>query len=176
MFRSRTLLPVTLALVAIGLAGCSSSSSPTTTSSTGTSTPAATIMAIAAPSPAGTLGTKPTITFPPGPPPTQLESADLIKGTGAAAKTGDTVSVQYVGDSYSAKAQFDASWDRGQPYSFTIGQGVIAGWSEGVVGMLVGGRRELIIPPSLGYRDQAPGPGIASNDTLIFIIDLTAIG
>jgi peptidylprolyl isomerase len=73
--------------------------------------------------------------------------------------------------------QFDASWDRGQPFSFVLGQGaVIPGWDHGVVGMKVGGRRELVIPPSLGYGSMSPGNGIAANDTLIFVVDLVKIG
>ena len=93
--------------------------------------------------------------MPPGAPPTQLESKDLIVGTGPAAKPGDKVTVQYVGVAYSSKQQFDASWDRGQPLQFVLGEGqVIKGWDEGVVGMQVGGRRELIIP---GLRGELAG-------------------
>jgi peptidylprolyl isomerase len=84
--------------------------------------------------------------------------------------------VQYVGVAYSSKQQFDASWDRGQPLQFVLGEGqVIKGWDEGVVGMQVGGRRELIIPPNLAYGASSPGAGIAPNDTLIFIVDLLKI-
>ena len=127
-------------------------------------------------SPVGTWETKPTVVVPSGPPPTTLETHDLIVGTGATAQAGATVSVQYVGVSYSSKKQFDASWDRGQPLSFQLGvHQVIAGWDEGVAGMKVGGRRELIIPPSLAYGATSPGPGIASNDTLIFIVDLLQV-
>lgn len=86
------------------------------------------------------------------------------------------MTVQYVGYSYSTKQQFDASWDRGQPFPFQLGQGsVIAGWDDGVVGMKVGGRRELVIPPNLAYGAQSPGAGIAANDTLVFIVDLVKI-
>ncbi|MHB8593558.1 MAG: FKBP-type peptidyl-prolyl cis-trans isomerase [Acidimicrobiales bacterium] len=128
-------------------------------------------------SPAGTFGTKPTVVVPSGPPPTQLETHDLIVGSGPAAKAGDNVTVQYVGVSYTTKKQFDASWDRNQAFKFQLGvHQVIAGWDEGVVGMQVGGRRELIIPPNLAYGAQSPGAGIAANDTLIFIVDLVKIG
>jgi FKBP-type peptidyl-prolyl cis-trans isomerase len=97
-------------------------------------------------------------------------------GTGATAEAGDNVSVQYVGVAYSSKQIFDSSWSRGQPFSFVLGKGqVIAGWDQGVVGMKVGGRREIIIPPNLGYGDQSPGSGIAANDTLIFIVDLLKV-
>jgi peptidylprolyl isomerase len=154
---------------------------PTTTTTTvaGTTTTTAppTIGAIPAAdlSPAGTAGKAPTVVVPSGSPPTQLESADLITGTGAAAKTGDALTVQYVLATYSSRKTVQSSWTS-QPFTFTLGQGVIRGWDEGVVGMKVGGRRELVIPPSLGYRSTAQGAGIAANDTLVFIIDLVKIG
>jgi len=181
MTRARTWTLVLLAASSLGLAACgSSSSSSTTTTGAAATAPTtsapASIGTISDPSPAGTWGTEPTITVPPGAPPTQLESKDLIVGTGPAAKAGDTVSVQYVGVAYSSGKVFDASWSRGQPFQFTLGQGqVIPGWDQGVVGMQVGGRRELIIPPNLAYGSQSPGSGIAANDTLIFIVDLVKI-
>jgi peptidylprolyl isomerase len=158
-----------------------STTAPTTTTTavTGTTTTTVppTIGAIPAAdlSPAGTAGKAPTVVVPTGSPPTQLESADLITGTGPAAKTGDALTVQYVLATYSSHKTVQSSWT-GQPFSFTLGQGVIQGWDEGVVGMKVGGRRELIVPPSLGYKSTAQGPGIAANDTLVFIIDLVKIG
>jgi FKBP-type peptidyl-prolyl cis-trans isomerase len=113
---------------------------------------------------------------PSGAPPTQLESADLIVGTGPTAKTGDKVTVQYVLATYSSGKVIQSSWTS-QPFQFTLGAGqVITGWDQGVVGMQAGGRRELIIPPSLGYGAQSPGPGIATNDTLVFVVDLLKIG
>ena len=126
--------------------------------------------------PAGTFGTKPVVMVPAGPPPTTLMSTDLIVGTGPAAMAGQTVSVQYVGVSYSTKKQFDASWDRGQAFDFPLGGGqVIKGWDQGVVGMKVGGRRELVIPPGLAYGEQSPSPDIKPNETLVFVIDLVKI-
>lgn len=125
----------------------------------------------------GTFGKEPTVKVPTGPPPPGLETADLINGTGPAAKPGDQVSVQYVGVSYTTKQVFDASWNRGQAFPFALGAGqVIKGWDQGVAGMKVGGRRELIIPPSLAYGSRSPGAGIVANDTLIFIVDLVHIG
>jgi peptidylprolyl isomerase len=178
MSRLRNWSLVVLAASTLGLAGCSSpstSSSTTGAASAPSSTSAATAT-VQDPSPAGTFGTKPTVVVPPGAPPTQLESKDLIVGTGPAAKPGDEVTVQYVGVAYSSKQQFDASWDRGQPLQFVLGEGqVIKGWDEGVVGMQVGGRRELIIPPNQAYGANSPGAGIAPNDTLIFIVDLLKI-
>jgi FKBP-type peptidyl-prolyl cis-trans isomerase len=116
------------------------------------------------------------VTVPSGTPPTQLESADLITGTGASAAAGDSLTVQYVLATYSSGKVVQSSWTS-QPFTFTLGEGmVIPGWDQGVVGMKAGGRRELIIPPSLGYKNQAQGPGIAANDTLVFVIDLQKIG
>ncbi|HEY7947377.1 MAG TPA: FKBP-type peptidyl-prolyl cis-trans isomerase [Acidimicrobiales bacterium] len=113
--------------------------------------------------------------MPPGPPPTVLESSDLITGTGATATSGATITVQYVLVSYATGKVIQSSWDS-MPFSFPLGQGqVIPGWDEGVVGMKVGGRRELIIPPALAYQSQAQ-QGIPANSTLIFIIDLLKVG
>jgi peptidylprolyl isomerase len=127
-------------------------------------------------SPAGHAGKAPTVVVPSGKPPTQLEMADLIVGKGAAAETGDPVNVQYVLATYSSRKVVQSSWTDGDgAFPFTVGTGVITGWSEGVVGMRVGGRRELIIPPSLAYQGSAEGPGIAANDTLVFVIDLLSV-
>jgi peptidylprolyl isomerase len=182
MSRLRTWSLVVLTASVVGLAGCSSSSanssasSTTTPHSTATTSAPAAIVAVQDPSPAGTSGTQPTVTVPSGPPPTQLESSDLIVGTGPAAKPGDKVTVQYVLATYSADKVIQSSWGS-EPFSFTLDapDSVIAGWNKGVVGMQVGGRRELIIPPALGYGDQVPGPGITANDTLVFVIDLLKI-
>jgi peptidylprolyl isomerase len=126
-------------------------------------------------SPAGTAGSAPTVTVPAGAPPKSLESADLIEGTGTEAVPGDNVTVQYVLATYSSGKVIQSSWTSG-PFAFTLGAGqVIPGWDKGVVGMKVGGRRELIIPPSLGYGASSPGAGIAPNDTLVFVIDLLKV-
>jgi FKBP-type peptidyl-prolyl cis-trans isomerase len=123
------------------------------------------------------VGTKPTVEVPKGPAPTHLVVKDLKTGDGAEAKSGDQVSVQYVGVLYDDGKQFDASWDRGQPFSFQLGSGqVIQGWDQGVAGMKVGGRRELIIPPNLGYGAQGQPPSIPANATLVFVIDLLSVG
>ena len=176
---------------ALGLAACSSSPSNSsgsgTTSTTSHHTPSSdtvpdggaltAIAPIAAAdlSPAGTWGTPPTVTVPSGSPPTALESADLITGTGAEVQNGDAVTVEYVLATYSSGKVVQSSWTS-QPFTFTVGLGdVIPGWDKGVIGMKVGGRRELIIPPADGYGSQSPGPGIAANDTLVFVIDLEKI-
>jgi peptidylprolyl isomerase len=177
MTRLRTWTLVALAASGLGLAACgsSSSSSTATTSATATTIKPG-IGTISDPSAAGTIGLEPTITVPPGSPPNQLQTKDLIVGTGPAIKDGDKATVQYVGVAYSSKKVFDSSWSRNQPFSFTLGAGtVIPGWEEGIVGMQVGGRREIIIPPSLAYGPTSPGSGIAANDTLIFIVDLLKI-
>jgi peptidylprolyl isomerase len=125
---------------------------------------------------AGSLGKKPKVKVPEGAPPTALTMTDLIKGTGAEAVPGKKLSMQYVGVSYSDKKQFDASWDRGDPFTFTLGAGeVIKGWDQGVPGMKVGGRRMLIIPPDLGYGARGAPPDIKPNETLVFVIDLVSV-
>jgi FKBP-type peptidyl-prolyl cis-trans isomerase len=119
----------------------------------------------------------PTVTLPTGAPPTQLQVKDLKTGTGAEAKAGDQVSVQYIGVLYDNGTKFDSSYDHGQPFSFKLGGGqVIPGWDQGVAGMKVGGLRELTIPPSLGYGAQGQPPTIPPNATLVFVIDLVSIG
>jgi peptidylprolyl isomerase len=126
-------------------------------------------------SPAGQYGTPPTVTVPTSTPPTSLESADLITGTGPGVQAGDTVTVQYVLATYSSGKVVQSSWTS-QPFTFTVGLGdVIPGWDKGILDMKQGGRRELIIPPQYGYGAQSPGPGIAPNDTLVFVIDLLKI-
>ena len=126
---------------------------------------------------AGTLGKKPSVSVPSGSPPKTLQKTDLIVGNGAEAVTGKKVTVQYVGVSFSNKKQFDASWDRGEPFSFVLGQGrVIQGWDEGVPGMKVGGRRQLVIPADLAYGAQGSPPVIGPNETLVFVVDLVSVG
>jgi peptidylprolyl isomerase len=118
---------------------------------------------------------KPEVDFPGGEPPTQLQISDIWEGDGAVAKAGDTVQVHYVGVAYSTGEEFDASWSRGAPLEFRLGVGqVIAGWDQGVQGMRVGGRRQLIIPPGLAYGDRGAGRSIAPGETLIFVCDLVS--
>src|SRR5215203_4702573 len=116
--------------------------------------------------------TKPVIPKPSGSPPRKLDKQDVVKGTGPAAKPGDTLTVNYVGVAFSTGDEFDASWDRGQPFEAPLGAGrVIKGWDKGLVGMRKGGRRMLTIPPELAYGAQGYPPTIAPNETLIFVID-----
>lgn len=120
--------------------------------------------------------TKPEVAVPTGAPPKKLVVKDLKQGSGAEAKSGDVVTVQYVGVNYKSGKQFDASWDRGEPFTFPLGAGeVIKGWDQGVEGMKVGGRRELIIPPSLGYGAAGAPPAIPPNETLVFVVDLLKV-
>ncbi|MBF8192642.1 FKBP-type peptidyl-prolyl cis-trans isomerase [Nonomuraea sp. K274] len=120
---------------------------------------------------------KPEIDFPEGNPPADLEIVDLTVGDGPEAKSGQTVRVHYVGVSFSTGEEFDASWNRGDAFEFPLGGGrVIAGWDQGVVGMKVGGRRRLVIPPHLGYGSRGAGGGrIKPNETLIFVVDLLGV-
>ncbi len=171
-----------LALLAIAGCGSSSSSSSSSTITVGnesstlppqeTSTTAS--AAVKTPT-SGPLSKEPTITPPTGPAPTKLVTKEIITGTGSIAEKGDTVSVNYVGALYKTGTVFDASWRHtpAEPFSFTLGSGeVIKGWEEGVVGMRVGGRRELIIPSELGYGKQGSGSKIPPNEALVFVVDL----
>ena len=156
----RTLLVLPLALV-LAVAACSSSGTSNVGAS-GSSSSAAPL-------------TKPTVTLP-ATAPTALQVNDLIVGTGATATVGSHVTVNYVGVSFTTKQQFDASWDRNTTFDFVLGKGeVIKGWDQGVAGMKVGGRRQLVIPPSLGYGASGSPPAIPPNDTLVFVVDLVAV-
>jgi peptidylprolyl isomerase len=118
---------------------------------------------------------KPDVTIPDGPPPAELVVEDLVEGDGEVAEPGQRVSVHYVGVAWSTGSQFDASWDRGEPFEFGLGAGqVIAGWDQGVAGMRAGGRRRLSIPPHLGYGSQGAAGVIKGGETLVFVVDLLA--
>lgn len=108
------------------------------------------------------------------PPPTSLETKDLVVGTGATATAANTVQVQYAGANYTDGKDFDSSWSRGQAASFPL-NGVVPGFAQGIEGMKVGGRREIVIPPSLGYGAMGSAPAVAPNETLVFVVDLLAI-
>ena len=121
------------------------------------------------------MSKKPQIEIPDGPPPCNLVISDLVKGTGAEATSGQQITVKYVGVTYPDGKEFDASWGRGD-FTFQLGAGqVIAGWDQGFTGMKVGGRRQLVIPPELGYGPEGSGP-IPPNATLVFVVDLVKVG
>ena len=117
--------------------------------------------------------TKPEVVIPQTPAPSTLVTEDITIGDGAEAVSGKNVSVHYVGVSWSTGKQFDASWDRNEPFDFGLGAGqVILGWDKGVAGMKVGGRRKLTIPPDMGYGSQGAGGVIKGGETLVFVVDL----
>ena len=119
---------------------------------------------------------KPFVDFPDGPSPAELVITDLVEGTGPQAEAGQIVSVHYVGVAHSTGEEFDSSYDRGQPLDFGLGRGqVISGWDQGIQGMKVGGRRQLVIPPHLAYGPRGAGGVIGPNETLIFVCDLVAV-
>jgi peptidylprolyl isomerase len=113
---------------------------------------------------------KPEIDFIEGPPPTSLVITNLVVGEGEEAVAGGRVEVHYLGVDFETGDQFDASWDRGESITFPLA-GLIAGWQEGIPGMRVGGRRQLVIPPSLAYGEAGSGHRLAGR-TLVFVIDL----
>ena len=116
---------------------------------------------------------KPSITIHESDAPLSLVVSDIVVGTGDEAIKGRNVSVHYVGVAWSTGRQFDASWDRNEPFEFRLGAGqVISGWDEGVVGMRIGGRRQLTIPPDMGYGSRGAGGVIKGNETLVFVVDL----
>jgi peptidylprolyl isomerase len=119
------------------------------------------------------VSTKPEIEFPEGAAPAELIITDLVVGDGAEAKPGDTVDVHYVGVEFDTGEEFDSSWDRGESISFPL-RGLIQGWQDGIPGMRVGGRRQLVIPPVLAYGPAGAGHRL-SGKTLIFVIDLLGV-
>jgi peptidylprolyl isomerase len=163
----KALLMTIAVCTAMAVAGCGGgSSSGSSSESTG-----------ATESTSAANKTKPTVEVPKGSPPQSLVVKEIEKGSGEEAKSGDEVTVQYVGVDYKNGKEFDSSWSRSEPFTFTLGSGqVIPGWEKGVEGMKVGGRRELIVPPQLGYGKAGSPPAIGPNETLVFVIDLLEIG
>jgi peptidylprolyl isomerase len=189
--RSRAALGLAALATAALIAGCGSSGSSGTitvgnenkadealgksSAAATTSTPTSTTASAKTPT-SGPLAKEPTVTAPGGAAPTALVSKEIIKGTGAEAKTGQPVTVNYVGALFNGGKVFDASWKRNEPFVFTLGQGaVIKGWDQGVAGMKVGGRRELIIPANLAYGSKGAGSSIPPNAPLVFVIDLLGV-
>jgi peptidylprolyl isomerase len=162
-----------LAVLALGLAACGSSKAPGVVQAPSgglTQAPATTT-----PKPPPALAKEPVVTVPKSPAPAHLVIKDLITGTGKAAATGSTVTVNYIGVLYKTGKQFDSSWSRNQPSSFPLTNGgVIRGWLQGIPGMKVGGRRELIVPANLAYGAAGNPPTIPPNSPLVFVVDLLA--
>ena len=122
------------------------------------------------------MATKPEVDFVDPTPPTDLVVTDITEGNGTEATPGSTVTVHYVGVAHSSGEEFDASYNRGEPLKFRLGAGmVIQGWDQGVAGMKVGGRRQLIIPPHLAYGNRGAGNVIKPGETLIFVVDLLEV-
>jgi peptidylprolyl isomerase len=178
--RSRVGLALASLGAAVLIAGCGgSSNSNSSTITVGNQSSADSALAKSAETPAvktptsGPLATEPKVTPPSGPAPAKLVVKDLITGTGAEAKAGQPVTVNYVGVLFNGGKEFDASWKRSEPFTFTLGQGkVIPGWDQGVPGMKIGGRRELIIPAALAYGANGSPPTIPPNAPLVFVVDL----
>ena len=174
--KTRNLILPLLALAAAGaVAGCGGSSKASgivlapSAGATQASVPTT-------PKPPPALAKKPTVTVPKGPAPTKLVTKDLVQGTGKTVKAGQTVTVNYVGVLYKNGKEFDSSWKTGQPATFPLSSGsVIQGWVQGIPGMKVGGRRELIIPANLAYGKAGRPPTIPPNSPLVFVVDLLSI-
>jgi len=173
--RMRTVLISLLALAAAVLAGCGGSSSAggIETAPSGGATQA---QVATTPKPPPALAKEPVVTVPKGPAPAKLVTKDLVVGTGQTAKAGDTIVVNYVGVLYKTGKEFDSSWSRNTPFTTPLSAGqVIPGWVQGIPGMKVGGRRELIIPSSLAYGKSGSGTTIPPNSPLVFVVDLLSI-
>jgi peptidylprolyl isomerase len=120
---------------------------------------------------------RPEIDKPEGDIPFELGIDDIEVGSGDEAVAGKTVTVHYVGVAFRTGEEFDASWNRGEPFQFKLGKGqVIPGWDAGVQGMKVGGRRKLTIPSAMAYGSRGAGGVIQPNEPLIFVVDLLAVG
>jgi peptidylprolyl isomerase len=119
---------------------------------------------------------RPVVEKPEGDIPFALGIDDVAVGEGAEATPGSKVTVHYVGVAFRSGEEFDASWNRGEPFQFRLGKGqVIQGWDQGVAGMRVGGRRKLTIPSALGYGARGAGGVIAPHEPIVFVVDLLAV-
>src|SRR3954454_13013353 len=170
----RSRMPIALiAAAALALAGCGGGSGANTTAGGGGQG----VQGLTLPKETSDINTKPVIPKPHAAPPTALQSRDVVSGNGKTAESGDKLLVEYVGVSWSTGKQFDSSWEPGRkPFPFKLGAGmVIPGWDQGLIGMRVGGRRELIIPPGQAYGPQGQPPAIGPNETLVFVIDLKKV-
>lgn len=152
---SRTLLVIVFSLTAVLLSACGGSTVSNTSSNL--------------PTVSGEQGKTPVISAPEGTAPTTLITKDIFVGTGSSAVATSTMTVHYTLMAWSTGKVVESSWTSGSPATFPLGQ-VIQGWQQGIPGMQKGGRRLLVIPPSLGYGAAGGGP-IGPNETLIFVVD-----
>ena len=121
------------------------------------------------------LTTAPVLSAGTPPPPDHLVTKDLVVGTGTTATATSTVLVKYVGADYTTGKDFTTStWTQGQPTSFALST-VVPGFAQGIEGMKVGGRRVIVIPPSLGYGSRGSGSAVGPNETLVFVVDLKGV-
>jgi FKBP-type peptidyl-prolyl cis-trans isomerase len=184
--RIALILLACLGLLSVGC-GSSSSSDPTSSSEStapaeATGTEATTTESSPAPKdltpdPAKikTDKTKPKVTVPKGVSTKKLSFRDIEEGTGPEAKSGDTITVHYVGVGFKSGNEFESTWED-KPYTFVLGGGeVLPGLEQGLEGMKAGGRREIIVPPKLGYGAEGVVPAIAANEALVYVVDLLAI-
>lgn len=186
----RKTLAITLAAAAVAaaVAGCGGSSKAagiqtapaagaTADASTAVSSTTASTTTASVPTPSsGPLSKEPAVIRHSGPAPKTVVTKDLVTGTGAAAKAGSTVTVNYVGYLYKNDKIFDASWSRKQTFTTPLSTtSVIPGWVKGIPGMKVGGRREIIIPAVDGYGKAGQGSTIPPNSPLVFIVDLLKV-
>jgi peptidylprolyl isomerase len=171
--KKRILLGSAIAALAAGLSACGSSKVQGVEPAPSAGQTQAAVTTTPKPPPA--LASKPAVSVPKGPPPSRLVIKDLVTGTGQTVQSGQTVTVNYVGLLYKTGTEFDSTWKRSQPLTTALSPGgALPGWVSGLAGMKVGGRRELIVPPSLGYGSR-PQAGIPPNSTLVFVVDLLSV-
>jgi peptidylprolyl isomerase len=178
MRRPRLHLIVTpLVALALFAAGCGDDNDdePSAQETATTQTDSPVVEEQAPPETSGALSKKPKLTQKSGDEPSELQKKDLIVGKGRAAGEGDLLTVNYVGATFKGNKEFDTSFGK-QPFQLQLGAGmVIPGWDQGLAGMRVGGRRELVIPADLAYGPAGSPPDIGPNETLVFVVDLLGV-
>jgi peptidylprolyl isomerase len=187
----KSLLTAGMLALATGVSACGGSTAPgvqlapssgptsepiTAAATTSSSSSSASSSSVGTPKPPSPLSKEPTVTVPSTPAPAKLVTKNLVTGTGAVAKVGSTITVNYVGVLYKTGKEFDSSWSRNQTFTTPLSTGsVIPGWVLGIPGMRVGGRRELIIPADLAYGKAGSPPTIPPNSPLVFVVDLLGV-
>ncbi|ONH58243.1 peptidylprolyl isomerase [Frankia sp. CcI49] len=179
--RRRLIGLVLPAVLLVPMAACSSSDAPDGTKAAPIAAPSAAATAVGEGTPAVENATdlkrKPVAAAGEGEAPSELVTKDLVAGDGKVASASSTVTIHYAGTIWKTGKQFDASWDRSTPETFPL-QNTVTGFGQGIAGMKEGGRRLIVIPPDLGYGPMGgqPAAGIEADDTLVFIVDLLAVG